>query len=313
MYLTYESRVVGITVILGIIMVLWQALIGALAYHFQQLFFISAICISGIPHGALDHLIEQEFERREGNLFNGNVFLIKYLTFIVVYAVAWYVFPQFSLLAFLIMSGWHFGETDFQNIKNWPLATVLVRLIYGMSVLTWILFAHPTEAGNNIIHLIPANSLLLTGWFAGVAHITILLWGAGILILGTLTANQLNKKTTGNLLLTLQLAVILIGCYLLPLLPAFALYFAGWHSVVTLLNIERFLNAKQAANKSSSVLKLWIKVLPNTLITIAALLLIGFLLNLYKPLFNPLPLLFVFLSLITLPHMQVMHRLNWQP
>lgn len=46
--------------------------------------------------------------------------------------------------------------------------------------------------------------------------------GAGFIILATLRVNQLIDKTMDGLLLTLQLATILIGCYLLPLLNAFA-------------------------------------------------------------------------------------------
>lgn len=137
-----------------------------------------------------------------------------------------------------------------------------------------------------------------TGWHADVTHKTLLIMGAGFIILATLRVNQLIDKTMDGLLLTLQLATILIGCYLLPLLNAFALYFAGWHSVITLLNIERFVSNKPAAVTSFSIPKLWLKALPNTLITIVGLLLIEFLLKLYTPLFNPLPLLFVFYPLL---------------
>lgn len=181
-----------------------------------------AIITCGEPHGALDHLIEQEFARRKGNIFNGNTFCIKYLIFFVIYAFAGYVFPQFSLLLFLLILCWHFVETDFQYIKNCPLATGFVRLIYGMSIIKWILFAHPEKAGINSIQLIPANSLLHTGWHADVTHKTLLIMGAGFIILATLRVNQLIDKTMDGLLLTLQLATILIGCYLLPLLNAFA-------------------------------------------------------------------------------------------
>jgi hypothetical protein len=95
----------------------------------------------------------------------------------------------------------------------------------------------------------------------------------------------------------------------LPLLPAFALYFVGWHSVITLNNIGGFINSG-IANKPLSILKLSFKTIPASLMAIGSLLLIGYLFRHYAPVFDPLPLLFVFLSLITLPHMQVMYKLN---
>ncbi|RZK31565.1 MAG: hypothetical protein EOO61_17870, partial [Hymenobacter sp.] len=64
------------------------------------------------------------------------------------------------------------------------------------------------------------------------------------------------------------------------------------------------------ASQSLPIGKLWLKALPLSLIAIAGLLLTGYLLQQYAPLFQPLPLVFVFLSLITLPHMSSMHQLH---
>ncbi len=305
-------KLVSITTLLAIALVAWQVLAGPINYTFQLLFFITALLLFGIPHGALDQLVEQEVARRKESSFQKISFSIRYMGAIAVYALLWYLFPQVSLLAFLLMSSWHFGETDCEHTLKRPLFSIFARLLYGISILLWIIFAHAGEAGVTILQLIPATSALHKSWLTGVAHTQLIIVCSAVIIVAVLLTNQLRKRSKFSLQLILQLIVIQSCCYFLPLLPSFALYFVGWHSIITLYNIEEFINTKTATRKRSSVLGLCLKALPASLIAIGALLLTGFLLSYYGPVFNPLPLLFVFLSLITLPHVQVMHKLNRQ-
>ena len=312
MYLYKKYEVVSITVLTGISMVAWQILAGPLNNTFQLLFFTATVFTFGIPHGALDHLVEQELARRKESSFQKVTYSIKYAAAITVYALCWYVFPQVSLLAFLLMSAWHFGETDFQQIVKWRWLSIFIRLLYGISILLWVLFAHTSEAGANMMHLVPATSRLFKFWLAGIAHTQIILLCSAVIIIAALSINQLSKGSKFSWSLILQLVVILTCGFLLPLLPAFALYFVGWHSIITLYNIEEFINGKMAVDKPLSIINLCRKALLASITAIGGLLVTGYLLKNYAPIFDPLPLLFVFLSLITLPHVQVMHKLNLQ-
>ena len=303
-------KFVSITVLLALAGVGWQVLAGPLNYSIQVLFFITAIFLFGIPHGALDQAVEQEVARRKKHSFNRLAFSIKYIGAIVVYALFWYVFPQVSLTAFLLMSAWHFGETDFRQLRRMPIFSMLARLLYGISILLWILFTHTSEAGVTMSQLVPDASVLHRSWLAGVAHSQLILASSGATIFTALLVNQLSKRSKFSLLLIFQLIIILTCCYFLPLLPAFALYFVGWHSIITLYNIEEFINTEPATQKRDTMIGLCLKVLPASLIVIVGFLITGYLLSRYAPVFNPLPLLFILLSLITLPHIQVMHRLN---
>ena len=272
-----------------------------------------AVCLllTGIPHGALDHVVQQETAKRNGTNFKLMTFLGRYLITMLIYAAAWYAFPAWSLLFFLLISGWHFGETDITALQKLPLLTILMRFLYGIFVLGWILLAHQTEVSPILLHLIPTESMFFKQWLLLVNQTFWLIPLSGLMIAIFLTISCLYRNNQYQYKSIFQLIIILLCGYFLPLLPAFALYFAGWHSLVTLLNIKGFISGENAA-ADKTLIKIWKSALPFSLIAISGLLTAAYLLPRYAPLFDPLPLLFVFLSLITLPHMQVMHRLNSQ-
>ena len=298
-----------IAVATGILLMVWHWFIHPLSATFQFVFFVVSIFAFGIQHGALDHLVEAEIARRKKATFSIVSFLARYGVLMAVYALFWYLLPQISFLFFILMSGWHFGETDVTNHNNSKLAAA-AKLVYGVAVIGWVLFWHTAEASDIISKIIPPQTTTYQVWLAAVNHCILLLFLCGIVITGVLIANGLAYQNSKSVGLLINLLLILACCAGLPLLPAFALYFAGWHSVITLYNINTFTQKETTASQSLPIGKLWLKASPLSGIAIAGLLLIGFLLRHYAPLFQPLPLVFVFLSLITLPHMSIMYQLN---
>ncbi|WP_419802204.1 Brp/Blh family beta-carotene 15,15'-dioxygenase [Mucilaginibacter sp.] len=303
-----KTKLVNFTVLTGVVLVAWQML-HPIPMAFQLTFLVIGLLLTGIPHGALDHLVQQETAKRRGKPFKLFVFLGGYLLNMLLYALAWYVFPSFSLFFFLLISCWHFGETDIETYPQQVFLTVILRFLYGVFVLSWILLAHKTEVGPVLLHLVPARSLLFEQWLWLSSHAFWLLPLSGLILLVLLLFTGFYHNYPHWSKLTLQLLAILLCTYFLPLLPAFGLYFAGWHGLVTLFNIKGFIIGENAA-ADKTLFKIWKRALPFSLLAITGLLLAGYLLPRYAPLFDPLPLLFVFLSLITLPHMQVMHGLN---
>ncbi|MGI4751239.1 MAG: Brp/Blh family beta-carotene 15,15'-dioxygenase [Janthinobacterium lividum] len=303
-----KIKLVNFTVIAGILLVAWQVL-HPVALTFQLVFLAVCLLLTGIPHGALDHLVQQEEAKRKRTHFRLFVFLGRYLITMLAYAAAWYVFPAWSLFFFLLISCWHFGETDIIALPQLPLLTVLIRFLYGIFVLGWILLSHQTEVSPVLLHMVNADSLLFKQWLALMAYTSWLVPLAGLLIAAFLIFTSVYHSYPHQYQFIIQLVIILLCGYFLPLLLAFALYFAGWHSLVTLFNIKGFISDKNAT-ADKTLFKIWKSALPFSLIAISGLLIAGYLLPRYAPLFDPLPLLFVFLSLITLPHMQVMHHLN---
>ncbi|MGI4727177.1 MAG: Brp/Blh family beta-carotene 15,15'-dioxygenase [Janthinobacterium lividum] len=305
-----KFKLVNFTVTAGIVLVVWRIL-GPIPLSFQLVFLGICLLLTGIPHGALDHLVQQETAKRSGTHFNLLLFLGRYLITMLIYAVAWYAFPAWSLFFFLLISCWHFGETDIDAHPQRPLLTTLMRFLYGIFVLNWILLKHQTEVSPILLHLVPADNLLFKQWLLLVHQAFWLIPLSGLLIVIFLMITSFYKSYQHQYKLILQLITLLLCGYFLPLLLAFALYFAGWHALVTLFNIKGFISSENAT-AHKTLFKIWKSALPFSLIAISGLLLAAYLLPRYASLFDPLPLLFVFLSLITLPHMQVMHNLNSQ-
>ncbi|MCY1043820.1 hypothetical protein OV208_21045 [Corallococcus sp. bb12-1] len=101
--------------------------------------------------------------------------------------------------------------------------------------------------------------------------------------------------------------VLLLGCFL-PLLLACSLYFSGWHAWHSFRAIHRYLSERNDA--PPSLLRLWAKALPFTALALGALPLMAAAWRVTGQRTDPLPLLFIFLAVITLPHLRVMHGLH---
>ena len=99
---------------------IWLLLIGALlallsnwivvsdANQFKLLIF--SMILFGVPHGALDLYIEGK-TMQSGDI-KGNIVLLKYILNVLGYALLWYFFPLISLIVFIIITAYHFGEIE---------------------------------------------------------------------------------------------------------------------------------------------------------------------------------------------------------
>ena len=93
----------------------------------------------------------------------------------------------------------------------------------------------------------------------------------------------------------------------LPLLPAFALYFGGWHALCAFDNIHNYLRKDYPTLSFKLV---YLKTLPFTFLAIVFLCAFLWYCNIYTQFFDPFPILFIFISLITLPHLIIAHQMN---
>ncbi len=69
---------------------------------------ILGLFIVGIPHGALDHQLSQPDRPRNLNI----KFIVKYISISVLVLIGWWVSPLISLLCFLGIASFHFGQGD---------------------------------------------------------------------------------------------------------------------------------------------------------------------------------------------------------
>lgn len=296
-----------ITVILGIILLLWQLYEGILSQNIQVSFFVILILLTGIPHGSLDHLIQEANDKRQNRDYSFAKFTVKYLLFMAIYGLAWYWFSGISLMIFLIISAWHFGETDLENVPLKPRIWSFTRLFYGFYVLAFILLTHVEEVNPIVQQMIMGQSNALIFWKFIQMNVKQILYLFGLGLSTIFIVAQSEHLIKFDKIRILRLTLILFLTIYLPLLPAFALYFGGWHALCAFDTIHGYL---QKDHPSLTFKSVYLKALP---LTVIAMLFFGAFLwycKNYTQAYNPFPILFIFISLITLPHLVVANQMN---
>ena len=168
----------------------------------------------GIPHGALDAVTSVSF--------NGQktwAFYAQYLAILAATMVGWWYMPNLTLLIFLAMSAWHFGQGDTQL---WGQKSAVAAGGWGALVLAFLLGHHLLETGQILLPLhIHAPAL---EWLQSRSDlIGTGLWGAW----GIVTSTLLFRRNWPGILSAITLAM----AAQMPLLLGFGSYFIFHHSV----------------------------------------------------------------------------------
>lgn len=282
-------------------------LVGVLPSNLQLIYFIGMIALTGIPHGALDHIVASANDVKSGRRFHFGKFLVKYLVAVILYAVCWIYFPSISLLFFLLISAWHFGETDIPNFnKEW--LWNINRLLWGSFVLLLILLTHQEET-ETILYRITSNAeWVKISWVFLCKYQYLVLSSIGLPVLLLCSLNALQNKEQFSVTCFINLILILAISVFLPLLPAFALYFGGWHAIRSFEMIFHFLKTQQA-HRQMNIVGMWKKTLPMTILAGLFFIIAAYTWSTMGITSDPLPVVFIFLSVITLPHLDVMNEM----
>lgn len=301
------SRITWINALIGFILFAFQQFIGEIPMKIQLIYFTIMIGATGIPHGALDHIIAKTSAISNGQSFSIQQFLGRYVLAILLYSASWIFFPGISLIIFLLISAWHFGETDLSNAVD-TRAWNLSRMLWGSLVLMLILLTHFEETASVVLRITQGAEIAQKTLEHVKIYGTHYFSGAGIFFFTA--AAFANKKNKINISYSyiINLIAILLLCSQLPLLPAFALYFGGWHAIKSFEIIFRFLHdAKE--EMATEPLTLWKNALPMTFLAAFGFIFMAFIWNGTGLKMDPLPAIFIFLSIITLPHLDVMDKL----
>ncbi len=296
-----------ITVFIGLMLLSWQYFQGGLPQNIQIIFFVSLILLTGIPHGALDHVIQEATDKKMNRVYNAKLFLLKYLMIMALYGLAWYWFSGLSLAIFLLISAWHFGETDLEKAPQNALIWSFTRLIYGFYILAFILLTHLDEV-RPIVDKMIGNQESAMAFLNFIAlNVKQILYLLGLSFITIFIVAQSEFLIQFDKIRIFRLCIILIISAFLPLLPAFALYFGGWHALCAFDNIHDYLRKD---HPSLSFKLVYFKTLPLTILSIIFLFTFLWYCHIYTQNFDPFPILFIFISLITLPHLIIAHQMN---
>jgi beta-carotene 15,15'-dioxygenase len=268
----------------------------------QYLFFFASIILTGIPHGALDHLVDEQNKRLSGQPFTLWQFLASYLLRMLCFGFIWYISPGLALLIFLLISAFHFGETDLCEHDHRPL-TLVLSFLYGSGLLFFLLISHLDEVIPILTSIPDFNIPFAIHELAdGPQPILLILTFVQLIVIWALQGSRKDK-----IILTLRTLVMLGLIHALPLLLAFTFYFGSWHSIRSLSMIRNHLN--QTAQHPLSLLAWWKKSLPLTLLALFMMTILIILLNAVYGWSVTLIALFIGVAILTAPHLTVMSHM----
>jgi Brp/Blh family beta-carotene 15,15'-monooxygenase len=264
--------------------VIWMSLFTLLSYSlvgisFVYVFLLLGMVLIGIPHGALDHLYSKDYQFRRNLTFH----IIKYLGLGLLVLLLFWMSPLVGLIFFLLYSSWHFGEADF---LHWKIKNNLFSFVWGMYFLGGLLISHFNES-QLVIREMFVNLTLDESFSNLIGNIWILVGGFFFLFW------KQNRCIFYGVL-------TLILLKFLPLIPAFAVFFIGQHS------IHGWTSLRSSLKETN--LNLWLKALP---FSIGAILLL--------PLISVFSVLnwgqiFIFFASLSFPHVFFTSKVlkNWQ-
>ena len=200
----------------------------------------------------------------------------------------WIISPFIGLFVFLIISCYHFGET--QVIGYNPTNNKLLNFIVGANILLSLFLNNIVEL-QGILYIIPEFSNLDLSDFDSVFFL--------LISVAVLMLSIVNFKIKRKVPLYAEITILYMVFFHTDLLTSFALYFGFCHSLpMLMLEFKAF--------KSESFFKFYIKTLPFTIIS----LIFGFVLYQFNNdlLTSDNLILFVFIviSSLTLPHVFIM-------
>lgn len=266
--------------------------------EFQLLFSSFFILLIGIPHGAIDHVLF--FKKRSLSQIQ---FYSIYLGLIIVFLVLWIFLPFWSLLLFLLISAFHFGESQFSEIKSSKLIKYLLFPVWGIALLSTLMHYNLQELINITTFFKDTNDLQIM-YNEGLIYKFFLATNIGSVLLMLILCFRKQMSLDRFFSEMFLIAILHITFYLFPFLIAFTMYFVILHSIKVMH--QEFLFLKQGSDSFRFID--FLKILtPYSLLSIffTALIIV---LSYVGIISYSVPLVsIIIISVITLPHAIVMH------
>ena len=280
MTVVVKSKLAGLILALSIIF------FGLESSYSVELFIIVMLSI-GIPHGSVDHIIA--FINPNARKFKSKpIFYVIYLSLIVINIMIWILSPFLGLLVFLIISCYHFGETQVIGYNSTD--NKLLNFVVGANILLSLFLNNIAEL-QEILYIIPEFSNLD---LSGFDNVFFLLISVAILMLSIINFDIKRKVP-----LYAEMTILYMVFFHTDLLTSFTLYFGFCHSLpMLMLEFKEF--------KNDNFVKFYLKTLPFTILSI----IFGFLLYQFNNDLltsdNLILFVFIIISSLTLPHVFIM-------
>jgi Brp/Blh family beta-carotene 15,15'-monooxygenase len=266
----------------------------------RQIAFSSLVILAfGIPHGAIDHVLF--FKKNEISQVK---FYGVYLGLTLLFLVGWLFQPLWSFVFFLVLSAFHFGESQLNDLRlKKSFLKPLLFLTWGLTLLVSLIYYNAEELSGytSFFHDTQVFQVVYEHRFLSVAFVALNALTVGMLITFSEWASVNWNRLGGELFL---MGLIHLTFFLFPFIIGFTMYFVVLHSIRVMSQEFQFLKNENAISTGLEFVKL---LMPYSILSIFFTGVTLWLSHIQViPLSIPL-LALIIISVITLPHAVVMH------
>lgn len=192
----------------------------------------------GILHGANDLVLIKNLKENKNRSYL--TFLGIYIAVVLISALLFLTIPLITLLFFVIISAYHFGEQHFQEIDDYSFrwGKPLFYFVYGSFILLLLFYFHRDEV-QQIIFSITNHQISLIK-----SELPVIVSGTLLVLMMIYNGVYLPsfKKTIATEIIYLMVFALIFKAG--SLIWSFAIYFILWHSIPSLNDQIKFLYGK---------------------------------------------------------------------
>jgi Brp/Blh family beta-carotene 15,15'-monooxygenase len=220
--------VLGATLTFGALGWLYPVFLQQIQYYLLCIL----VLMIGLPHGATDFLLFKRLQGTRLSTLQLIRFFTVYLLVVGAYFCAWLFWPLPSLLLFLLVSTYHFGQSNWEQFDAPKWVRYLMNIVWGIFAVGGAVLWHWDESSVIISQLVPdvpkwpLQTMLMIQW--GILCLNV------ILIICLRIAGYIDSLRM--VFEAIKLVVLGFMFFYTPLLVGFTIYFTLWHSLGSLLS-----------------------------------------------------------------------------
>lgn len=297
----------GYLVGFSVFVILMYLILDNMPIQAELSFFVLFVVVTGIPHGAVDHIVAADVYKLEQNFRDQVKFYGTYLLVMACLGALWIVSPKSGFVIFMLTSIYHFGQGELNWISSSLKGkTYLSTLFVSRGIMLLVVpVVYHWPVTFPIIESASGFDMTSLYWLVDNAlYISVIaLLQHMVLMLGLI-----GKIKTRFIVQEYSLVVILAFLFFVanPLV-SFALYFGIWHSLNHFFELQDHLSLK--SNTAGSFFNLYIHTVPFTIISLLGLTLLWYILGVTGVKDQMISVLFILISVLTLPHMLLIDQM----
>lgn len=268
------------------------------------------VIITGIPHGAVDHIVAADVYKLDQSFGDQLRFYLTYLITMVLLGLVWVISAPVGFLIFIVISVYHFGQGDLAYfatlLPKWQ--QVALYASRGLFLITLPIALH-LEITAPIINSAAGIDLMQFRMFSEHAFLTAsIVTAIHVLVLLGVWMLRDNSSSQPPYLAKECISIGILGLlfvYAHPLV-GFGVYFGLWHGLNHFFELKEHLSSGE---EKYTIAQIYSKTIPFTLLSFVGLALLWFLSGAFGLQNRMISLLFILISVLTLPHMLLIDKM----